>query len=466
MSTRMFGTDGVRGVPGTPPLDADTIVRLGAAIVAELRAAPDGPLTPRIVCGRDTRDSGAWIQRQLAVGVREGGGELLSVGVAPTPGVAMLTARGGFDAGLAVSASHNPYPDNGIKLITATGAKATRDVEQQIEARLGRDGKPPGIGSAPGAVTEAAHLVATYVEHLADIAGAAPLNGMRVAIDCAHGATSRLAPEVLGRLGADVVTLHAAPDGRNINQASGSTHPEALQAEVVRQACAVGFAFDGDGDRVIAVDAAGRLVDGDGILYLVARALRDAARLPHDGIVATVMSNYGLESALRDAGITLHRCGVGDSTVYAEMQRRSLSLGGEQSGHVIFSDLLPTGDGIATAIRVLRILAEQEVGLAELVDGLTILPQVLVNVPVTRMPPIAAVPELNAAVGRAEAQLAGSGRVLVRYSGTESLLRVMIEGRDREAVRALASGIAQQARESLAAGGEIRRHTESGETPG
>ena len=446
----MFGTDGVRGVPGAPPLDGDTIVRLGAAIAGELRAAPDGPMAPRIVCGRDTRDSGAWIERQLAVGIQEGGGELHSAGVVPTPGVAMLTARGGFDAGLAISASHNPYPDNGIKLMAATGAKATRDVEQRIEARLARDGPPRAIGSAPGAVTDATHLVAAYAEHLAGIAGAAPLNGARVAIDCAHGATSRIAPEVLGRLGVDVVALHAAPDGRNINRASGSTHPEALQAEVVREGCAAGFAFDGDGDRVIAVDASGRLVDGDGILFLVARALRDAGRLPNDGIVATVMSNYGLESALRDAGITLQRCGVGDSTVYAEMQRRSLALGGEQSGHVIFSDLLPTGDGIATAIMVLRILAEQEAGLAELVDGLTILPQVLVNVPVARMPPIAAVPELNAAVGRAEAQLAGAGRVLVRYSGTEPLLRVMIEGRDREAVRALASEIARQARESLA----------------
>ena len=446
----MFGTDGVRGVPGAPPLDGETIVRLGFAVAGELRAGPHGADAPRIVCGRDTRESGAWIEQQLAAGVRAAGGELLSAGVVPTPGVALLAASERFDAGLAISASHNPYPDNGIKLIAASGAKATREVEQRIESRLGGDASRAVNGSPPVAATDAGHLAAMYVEHLIGVAGATALSGMRVAIDCAHGATSPVAPDVLRRLGIDVVTLHAAPDGRNINQASGSMHPERLQATVVREACTAGFAFDGDGDRVIAVDSGGRLVDGDGILYVVSRALRDAGRLPNDGIVATVMSNYGLESALRDSGIGLHRCGVGDATVYAEMQRRRLALGGEQSGHIIFSDFLPTGDGIATAIMVLRTLAEQEADLAELVDGLTILPQVLVNVPVARMPPIEAVPELSAAVGRAEAQLAGGGRVLVRYSGTEPLLRVMIEGRDREAVQALASQIARTARESLA----------------
>ncbi len=450
MNTRMFGTDGVRGVPGASPLDGETIARLGAALAEELRASRPGSGTPRIVCGRDTRESGVWMERQLASGIRAGGGELLSVGVVPTPGVALLATREGFDAGVAISASHNPHPDNGIKLITADGAKATPELEQRIEARVAQGDTVPATAGATVPAADGAHLLATYVEHLIAIARGVPLHGVRVALDCAHGATSRVAPAVLRRLGVDVITLHASPDGRNINQGSGSTHPEALQGAVVEEACAAGFAFDGDGDRAIAVDAGGRLVDGDGILYLVSRALRDAGRLPHGGIVATVMSNYGLERALQGSGIILHRCGVGDATVYAEMQQRGLSLGGEQSGHIIFSDLLPTGDGIATAIMVLRTLAEREAGLSELVDGLSIFPQVLVNIPVARMPPLDTVPELDAAVRAAEVQLAGAGRVLVRYSGTEPLLRVMIEGLDREAVQALASGIARQARASLA----------------
>ena len=450
MTSRMFGTDGVRGAPGEPPLDGDTIVRIGAALAEELRTAPGGPDTPRVVCGRDTRESGTWIEQHLATGIRRGGGDVLSLGVVPTPGVALVAARCGFDAGLAISASHNPHPDNGIKLIAADGAKVTADVERRIEERVAGDSTTLAPGGALPGATDARRLRAEYLDHLAGIAAGTSLKGMRVAIDCAHGATSRIAPEVLQRLGADVVTLHAAPDGRNINEGSGSTHPEALQAAVAGQGCRAGFAFDGDGDRVIAVDSRGCLVDGDGILYLAAHALRDAGLLARDAIAATVMSNYGLEVALRDTGITVHRCGVGDAMVYAEMQRRGLTLGGEQSGHIIFANLLPTGDGIATAVMVLRTLAEQEAELAELVAGLPILPQVLVNIPVVRTPPIVAVPELDAAVREAEAQLAGAGRVLVRYSGTEPLLRVMIEGTDREAVEGLASHIAQQARALLA----------------
>ena len=453
MANRMFGTDGVRGVPGEPPLDSVTIARLGVAIVEDLRPASAGSDAPRIVCGRDTRDSGAWIEAQLAAGIRAAGGAPVSLGVLPTPGVALIAARHGFDAGVAISASHNPHPDNGIKLIAADGSKATDDVERRIEARVGAEATAVVAGGTDSAVSDAPErdeLLAAYGRHLAGVANGVALAGMRVAIDCAHGATSAIAPTVLRRLGIDAITLHAEPDGRNINQASGATHPEALQAAVVTHGCRAGFAFDGDGDRVIAADARGRLVDGDGILYLTARALRDAGGLPGDGVVATVMSNHGLEAALRDAGIALHRCGVGDATVYAEMRQRGVALGGEQSGHVILSELLPTGDGIATAITVLRIMAERQASLAGLVASLTILPQVLLNVPVTRTPPIAEVPDLEAAVRDAETQLAGVGRVLVRYSGTEPLLRVMIEGTDRDAVEALAARIADRAQASLA----------------
>lgn len=456
MATRMFGTDGVRGVPGEPPLDRVTILRLGVALVEELRATSAGPNAPRIVCGRDTRDSGAWIEAQFAAGIRAAGGTLVSLGVLPTPGVALITARHGFDAGVAISASHNPHPDNGIKLIAADGSKATGEVERRLEARViaaanarGNAVAGDAVDRAVGGAPERPELLAAYDHHLAGVAGGVALRGMRVVIDCAHGATSTVAPTVLRRLGVNLITLHAEPDGCNINRASGATHPEALQAAVVAHGCQAGFAFDGDGDRVIAADAGGCRVDGDSILYLGARALRDAGRLPGDGVVATVMSNHGLEVALRDAGITLHRCGVGDATVYAEMRQRGVALGGEQSGHVILSELLPTGDGIATAITVLRVMAERQAPLADLVDGLMILPQVLLNVPVVRTPPIPEVPGLVAAVRDAEAQLGGAGRVLVRYSGTEPLLRVMIEGTDRDAVEALAARIADRARMSL-----------------
>ena len=441
----MFGTDGVRGVPGTPPLDAATIARFGAALAEEIGGSP------RIACGRDTRESGGWIEARLAAGIRAGGGTPVSLGVMPTPGVAVVTARGGFDAGVVISASHNPYPDNGIKLLQADGAKAAAGVERRIEARVGgaAAGEAPDPFAAGGDL-ETADFTQTYVDHLAGVAAGAALAGMPVAIDCAHGATSGVASRVLGRLGACVVELHASPDGRNINAASGSTHPEALQAAVVEQGCRLGFAFDGDGDRVMLVDAHGRLVDGDGVLFVAARHLRAAGRLAGHGVVATVMSNFGLEAALAEAGITLYRCAVGDAHVRREMVRRNVCLGGEQSGHVIFSDLLPTGDGLGTALSVLRIVAETGRELADLVADLTIFPQVLLNVRVAGKPEIAEVPELAAAIRAAEARLSGAGRVLVRYSGTEPLLRVMIEGAEQGTVETLAEGIAACARRCLA----------------
>ena len=289
-----------------------------------------------------------------------------------------------------------------------------------------------------------------YVAHLEGILSDAPaLDGCRVAVDGAHGATSRVAPRVLRELGFDVVELNARPDGRNINAASGSTHPEALQAAVVERQCRLGFAFDGDGDRVILVDHGGGLVDGDAVLFVCARHLKSAGRLDGDAIVATVMSNVGLEIALADAGITMHRCAVGDWHVREEMLRRGIALGGEQSGHIIFSELLPTGDGLATALCVLRVIAETGCELADLAGALTTFPQLLVNVPVTEKRELDRVPEITDAIEAAERRLSGEGRVLVRYSGTEPLLRIMIEGRDRAVVQKLADGIAARARQHL-----------------
>ena len=444
MSSVLFGTDGVRGIPGTPPLDGDTIACLGAALSEELGGAP------RIACGRDTRDTGAWVEERFAAGVRARGGSPVGIGIMPTPGVAVIAARHGFDAGVAISASHNPYPDNGIKILQSSGAKASAGLERRLEVRVARIRATGNVPDVPGRSLERADVLDAYVDHLIDVMGDVSVAGLPIAIDCANGATSGIASRVLARLGVPVIELHAAPDGRNINKMCGSMHPETLQAAVVEQGCRLGFAFDGDGDRVVLVDGNGRIVDGDGVLFVAARHLHSAGRLAGGGVVATVMSNFGLESALREAGIALRRCPVGDAHVLAEMQRHGFRLGGEQSGHIIFSDLLPTGDGLGTALAMLRIVAESGRELADLVSELRIYPQVLLNVPVVRKPRLDEVPTISDAIRGAEARLGGVGRVLVRYSGTEAVLRVMIEGQDRDVVQGLAEDLAACARRELA----------------
>ena len=444
MSSVLFGTDGVRGVPGTPPLDGETIACLGAALTEELGGAP------RIACGRDTRDTGTWVEDRFAAGVRARGGVPIGIGIVPTPAVAVVAMRHGFDAGVSISASHNPYPDNGIKILQSSGAKASAGLERRIEERIASIRAMAEVPDAQGSSLERADVLDAYIEHLLGVMQDVSMAGSPIAIDCAHGATSGIASRVLERLGAPVVELHAAPDGRNINERCGSTHPEALQAAVVEQGCRLGFAFDGDGDRVVLVDGRGRIIDGDGVLFVAACHLHRAGRLAGGGVVATVMSNFGLESALREMGIALHRCPVGDAHVRAEMERRGVCLGGEQSGHIIFSDLLPTGDGLGTALSVLRIVAETGRELADLVNGLSIYPQVLLNVRVARKPRLDQVPSIVDAVGAAEERLAGGGRVLVRYSGTEAVLRVMIEGQEQSTVEKLAEGIAACARRELA----------------
>ena len=444
MSSVLFGTDGVRGVPGTPPLDGDTIACLGAALAEELGGAP------RIACGRDTRDTGSWVEERFAAGVRARGGLPVGIGIVPTPGVAVVAARHGFDAGVAISASHNPYPDNGIKILQSSGAKASAALERRLEARVASIRATGGVPQAAGPSIESADAVDAYVDHLIGVVGDVSVAGLPIAIDCANGATGGIASRVLGRLGIPVVELHAGQDGRNINRMCGSTHPEALQAAVVEKGCRLGFAFDGDGDRVVLVDSRGRIIDGDGVLFVAARHLHRAGRLAGGAVVATVMSNFGLESALRKDGIALHRCAVGDAHVHAEMERHGARLGGEPSGHIIFADLLPTGDGLGTALSVLRMVVESGCELADLVGGLHVYPQVVLNVPVIHRPRIDEVPALVDAMRAAEEGLRGAGRVLVRYSGTEPVLRVMIEGQDQEVVQELAESIAACARRELA----------------
>jgi phosphoglucosamine mutase len=446
MAERLFGTDGVRGRAGEPPLDPATVRRIGAALV---RALPGASGAHRLLIGRDTRESGAWIGRELAHGARGAGAEVTGAGVIPTPAVAFLTREGAFDAGVVVSASHNPFEDNGIKVFSGAGEKFTERLERQIEAEVADRSWSAAEGEAPPLDDQ--DLSEAYLAHARRAAPAASrLKGLRIAVDCANGATSALAPRLLADLGFDVRPLACAPDGRNINLGCGSTSPAALAEAVAAARCDLGVAFDGDGDRAIFVSHVGRVVDGDAVMLMAARHLQAAGRLRHDAVVATVMSNIGLEIALRESGIELLRCPVGDKYVMEEIIGRDLALGGEQSGHVIFSDFLFTGDGLVTALHVLEVMAATWRGLDDLASQLVAYPQVLVNVRVRERRDWRGVPAVAAACADVERRLAGHGRLLIRYSGTEPLLRIMLEGRDQDEIRQWAEQIAAEVRAHLA----------------
>jgi phosphoglucosamine mutase len=434
--TRLFGTDGIRGVAGQAPLDPPTVARIGAALVRVLHAASP----PQIVIGRDTRESGGWIEQELARGAASEGAVVVSIGVAPTPVVAFCARDVAYDLGLVISASHNPYRDNGIKVFSGRGEKFGL-LQERAVADMVADGSWAVRDSA--AAIASADLVEGYVAHVRQILpNAGPLAGARIAIDLANGATTTTAPRVLRETGFDVIECGNAPDGRNINLDCGSTHPEALAALVVAKGCRLGIAFDGDGDRAIFIDHRGRVIDGDAILFLCAIRLKRHGALTHNTVVATVMSNIGLELGLAERGIHLVRTPVGDRHVMEEMRQHGYVLGGEQSGHVILSEHLFTGDGLATALAVLRVMAETGRDLADLAGELVSYPQVLVNVPVRERRDVATVPAIAEAMARVEADLEGKGRLLVRYSGTEPLLRIMIEGRDQAAIDTMAQEIA------------------------
>jgi phosphoglucosamine mutase len=446
-SQHLFGTDGVRGHAGEYPLDRPTVARLGAALARVLRARSGGrPL--RFVVGRDTRESGAWIEQELARGAGSEGASVTSAGVIPTPAIAYVTPAMSFDAGIVISASHNPFQDNGIKVFSGKGEKFTEALEREVEAIVARtDWSVPASAEARLEVTNVAD------EYLAHARLALPdpqrLRSSRIAVDTANGATTTVAPRLFNEIGFELELLGASPDGRNINLDCGSTHPERLARTVRERRCRMGVAFDGDGDRAIFADAGGQIVDGDAVLLMCARHLKASGRLKGNAVVATVMSNIGLELALDASGIELVRCPVGDKYVMEEMLRRDLSIGGEQSGHIIFSEHLFTGDGIATALNVLRVMAETGRELSDLASELVTYPQVLVNVRVREKKDLSSIPELASAIARVEAQLAGQGRLLVRYSGTEPLLRVMLEGRDQQEIQGWASEIAGKVREHL-----------------
>jgi phosphoglucosamine mutase len=445
MAPRLFGTDGVRGKAGQPPLDPVTISRLGAALASAL---PRSGAAHRLLVGRDTRESGPWIEEHVARGARAAAIHVTSAGVLPTPAIAYLTRSLEFDAGVVISASHNPFDDNGIKVFSGEGEKFDESVERHIEAIVADPTWEVGPAAAPPVAR--GDFVSAYIAHartaLTDLV---TLRRARIAIDCANGATVTVAPRLFRELGFDVTAVNCQPDGRNINHRCGSTSPERLAEQVTRGGYRLGVAFDGDGDRAILVDHTGRVVDGDAILLMCAKYLKTRGELRGNGVVATVMSNIGLEIALKALGIGLFRTPVGDKYVAAEIGTRDLSLGGEQSGHIIFSDFLSTGDGIVTALNVLRVMAGTGRELADLAGDLVTYPQVLVNVPVRERQELSAVPEIARAMAAVEERLAGDGRLLVRYSGTEPLLRVMIEGQVQAEIEAWANEIADAVRTHL-----------------
>jgi phosphoglucosamine mutase len=442
--TRLFGTDGVRGTAGVYPLDPPTIARLGAAIVRAL--ALDRPV--RLVVGRDTRESGAWIERELARGATSQGAVVSSTAVIPTPAVAYLAGTFDYDLGIVLSASHNPYTDNGIKVFSGRGEKFAEAEERRVEAIMAQDDWE--VASSAEARLRPESLIAPYLDHVRRLfPSVGRLAGTRLAVDMANGATTTTAVTLLESLGFELVRRGDHPDGRNINLECGSTHPASLAAAVLEHGCQLGVAFDGDGDRAIFVDGRGHIVDGDAVLLVLAISALGAGRLIGNTVVATVMSNVGLEMALRKHGIRLIRTPVGDKHVIEEMLRGGYVLGGEQSGHVIQAEHLPTGDGLATALGVLRVMEATGRSLAELAADLVTYPQTLLNVRVREKAPIETVPAVSAAIGRVEHALANRGRLLVRYSGTEPLLRIMIEGEDQASIQMWAEEIAEAARSHL-----------------
>ena len=430
---RLFGTDGVRGRAGTE-LTAELATGLGRAAVQVLGRHGEG--RPAVVVGRDPRTSGQWLQESLVEGIVAGGGDALLVGVEPTPAIAFTTVEVGAAAGAVISASHNPAHDNGIKFFSRDGHKLPDAIEDEIEAAL----------VARAAVTEPGHArpieaSTAYLDHLVG-AALAPLDGMRVVVDCANGSASAVAPALLQRLGADVTAINASPDGENINDGCGALHPEVVAAEVVRLGADAGVSHDGDADRALFADAEGNVIDGDQVLAACAVGMHEAGELTDDTLVATVMSNIGLERAMADRGIRLVRTQVGDRYVLEAMERDGFVLGGEQSGHVIFRRYATTGDGLLTAVRFLSLAAARGVSLEALAGAMRRYPQVLRNVAVADNAAVASSALVAAAVAEAERALGTEGRVLLRPSGTEPLVRVMVEAPSLADAEAHAAAIA------------------------
>jgi phosphoglucosamine mutase len=453
---KLFGTDGVRGEAGRFPLDQSTLRTVGASLASHLRKNSNN--RPLIVVGRDTRESGPWLEEALVDGAIEAGAQCQSAGVITTPGVAFLARSLPADAGVVISASHNAFQDNGFKIFAASGRKLDDDTERLIEADiLAKQSLAPLDVPAANlretssrAERSASALQARYLQFLEqDIGSGLSLTNYSIVIDAANGASSRLAPELFKRLGARVAAINDEPDGRNINRDCGSMHIEGLQQKVTVTGADLGVAYDGDADRALFVDSHGRYVDGDAVLWVLSNYLKSRDQLRNGIVVATVMSNIGLEIALRSRGLQLVRTDVGDKYVLDELIRSGASLGGEQSGHIILPQLSLAGDGMITTLCLLRTMSESGKPLHELTAGFTRYPQTLVNVDVIEKRPFAEVEEIQKLVSETEAKLAEKGRLLLRYSGTEPVARIMIEGDDQSAIESYARNLASAIRETL-----------------
>ena len=446
--SRLFGTDGIRGVANAAPLTTELAQRLGRQLAATLREH-SGNARVRLVVGRDTRLSGPLLEGALVSGALSAGADVYTVGVLPTPGIAYLTRRLEAHGGVVLSASHNSFEDNGIKIFSAEGTKLPDAWEDEIERHLaGPDHAPQPTGADIGRLVPYASAEGDYVTH-ARHGFSFDLEGLTLVLDCAHGATHRVAPRVFRALGAKVIVLGARPDGRNINRRSGALHPEALQKRVRASGAHVGLAFDGDGDRLIAVDETGEVRDGDYVLAILARHLVSQGRLKMSVVVTTVMANLGLDRALRGAGVRIVKTQVGDRYVLEEMLKVGANIGGEQSGHLLFLDHSGTGDGIVSALHLLAVMRESGQSLSTLASCMTKFPQTLVNVPVRTKPPLETIPGLSQRVADLEGAMNGGGRILLRYSGTEALVRVMVEGEDRERVETMAAELAEMLRAAI-----------------
>ncbi len=443
MGRKYFGTDGIRGRVGDFPITPEFMLKLGWAAGRVLARGNGG----KVVIGKDTRISGYMFESALEAGLSAAGVDILLLGPMPTPAVAYLTRTLHASAGIVISASHNPFEDNGIKFFSADGTKLPDEVELAIEAELDKV-----LEMAPAAELGKAHRVTDAVGRYVEFCKSTfpdnlDLKGLKLVLDCANGATYQVAPEVFTELGAEVTTLADQPDGFNINVDCGSTHPRQLQAAVLEQGADMGIAFDGDGDRVLMVDRNGELVDGDELLYVIAAARHQQERI--DGVVGTLMTNLGMERALEEAGIGFTRAKVGDRYVMEQLREKGWTLGGEGSGHLICLDCTTTGDGIVSALQVLRAVAEQGKGLDELKSGMRKYPQILINVRLTEQRDVLSLPAVQTVVDEAEAELGERGRVLLRASGTEPLIRVMVEGEDGELVEAVANRLADAVRTLL-----------------